>query len=68
MTHNILTAEHRRQIIEAEQALSETLPIIDALEDCGTECREVRAAAVETLKRLAAFKENFTTPKRTRKK
>lgn len=58
----VLTPEHRRQITEAEQMLAQALELIDALEGCGTECREVRAAATETLERLSKLKATFTQP------
>lgn len=58
----ILTDEHRRQIIEAERDIQAILPIIDALEDCGTDCGEVREAAKMTLAKLAKLRQHFTLP------
>ncbi len=63
----ILTDEHHRQIIEAERGLDDAIEIMDGLEDCGSDCKQLRAVAAELKDRFQRIKKNFITPKRKSK-
>lgn len=51
-----------RDLKEAQRLLTELLPVLDKIENCGQECDVFRSVSDELMSRLTAIETNFMTP------
>lgn len=59
---SIFTAEDRRKLKEAQRALTDLLPLVDRLEQCGPECDAFREVIKSRLQQTELIERLFMTP------